>query len=221
MSLRFGTDGVRGDADTDLTSPLVAALGRAAAQVLANGAPFLIGRDTRESGPRIEAALCAGMSAAGVDVRQLGVLPTPALAYLAGLEGAPAAMISASHNPWHDNGIKLFAPGGRKLDDDTEAEIERVLAELVDDRSRPVGAPADELMHADDAALDAYVAHLVSVLDGRLLHGMRVALDCGHGAASTVAPRLAARVGLDARVLNDTATGRDINDGCGSTDPDV
>ncbi|MCU1426452.1 MAG: phosphoglucosamine mutase, partial [Actinomycetia bacterium] len=95
MSLRFGTDGVRGDADADLTSPLVAALGRAAARVLGNGTSILVGRDTRESGPRIEADLCAGMAAEGAEVTRLGVLPTPALAYIAGVDGAPAAMISA------------------------------------------------------------------------------------------------------------------------------
>jgi phosphoglucosamine mutase len=220
MSLRFGTDGVRGDASTDLTSPLVVALGRAAAGALGNGGRFLIGRDTRESGPRIEADLCAGFAAEGVAVTRLGVLPTPALAHVAGMHDAPAAMISASHNPWRDNGIKLFAPGGRKLDDDTEAEIERRLAALIDDASS-TSAEQDALMRVDDAALDAYVAHLASVLEGRTLTGLRVALDGGNGAASTVVARLAARVGLDARVVNIEPNGRDINDGCGSTHPEV
>src|SRR3954454_22821124 len=108
MSLRFGTDGVRGDAGTDLTSPLVTALGRAAARVLGNGEPFVVGRDTRESGPRIERDLARGMLAEGARVVSLGVPPPPGSSSFGVLAGAPAAMISASHNPWRDNGIKLF-----------------------------------------------------------------------------------------------------------------
>src|SRR6478752_4885978 len=127
--LRFGTDGVRGDADTDLTSPLVEALGRAAARVL-GGDGFLIGRDTRESGPRIEADLTRGLEAGGATVRSLGVASTPAIAFLAQRAGLPAAIVSASHNAWTDNGVKLVGPDGRKLNDDVEAAIESALLEL-------------------------------------------------------------------------------------------
>jgi phosphoglucosamine mutase len=125
--LRFGTDGVRGDADADLTSPLVEALGRAAARVL-GGDGFLIGRDTRESGPRIEADLTRGLVAGGAAVRSLGVASTPAVAFLAQRAGLPAAVVSASHNSWTDNGVKLLGPDGRKLADEVEAAIEKAIA---------------------------------------------------------------------------------------------
>src|SRR3954462_10049851 len=128
MSLKFGTDGVRGVANPELTPELVLALGRAAARVL-GGSEFLIGRDTRISGPMLQAALAAGLASEGANVTDLGVLPTPAVAFLSAQRNLPAAMISASHNPFPDNGIKLFAPGGRKLADDVE---ERLEAELID-----------------------------------------------------------------------------------------
>src|SRR3954452_11221438 len=127
--LRFGTDGVRGDADTDLTPVLVSAFGAAAARVLGAGT-FLIGRDTRESGPRIEADLTRGLQAGGATVRSLGVASTPAIAFLAQRAGVPAAIVSASHNAWTDNGVKLVGPDGRKLTDDVEAAIESALLEL-------------------------------------------------------------------------------------------
>jgi phosphoglucosamine mutase len=215
--MRFGTDGVRGDADTDLTSPLVRALGRAAARVLGNGEPFLIGRDTRASGPRIEADLAAGMAAEGATVASVGVLPTPGLAYVAGLDGAPAAMISASHNPWRDNGIKLFAPGGRKLPDETETEIERVLhALLADDETDAVRVEVPERA----GARDAYVAHLAGVLDGRRLDSLRVAFDAANGAASSVVHDVAAALGVDAVTIHAEPDGHNINESCGSTHPE-
>jgi phosphoglucosamine mutase len=220
MSLRFGTDGVRGDADTDLTPPLVTALGRAAARVLGNGEPFVVGRDTRESGPRIERDLAHGVALEGGRARSLGVLPTPAVAYLAGVHAAPAAMISASHNPWRDNGIKLFAMGGRKLDDDTEAEIEREMLALAGDARDMPGAPADADLEALPDALDAYVTHLLTVLEGRSLAGLRVAFDAGNGAASDVAARAMQAAGAEIVALHTTPNGRNINEQCGSTHPD-
>ncbi|MCU1430266.1 MAG: phosphoglucosamine mutase, partial [Actinomycetia bacterium] len=176
-----------------------------------------------------EADLCAGMAAEGAEVTRLGVLPTPALAYIAGVDGAPAAMISASHNPWPDNGIKLFAPGGRKLDDGTEAEIERVLHALVDDAVDGVGDVAqsatkqEPLMAHNVPAISWYVAHLLRVVDGRDLSALRVVFDCANGAASTVVTRLANRLHLGdgSRVINAFPKGRDINDGCGSTHPEA
>ena len=131
MTLTFGTDGVRGDAEVLLTDERVVALGRAAARVL-GGPAFVLGRDTRESGARIVDAFATGLAAEGVGVRSAGVAPTPAVAWLAAGTGLPAAMVSASHNPWQDNGIKLFSAGGRKLPDEVEARLEAAYAEVVD-----------------------------------------------------------------------------------------
>jgi phosphoglucosamine mutase len=217
MSLRFGTDGVRGDAGSDLTPPLVAALGCAAARVLGTRTPFLVGRDTRESGPRIEHDLTVGLAAEGGTAVSLGVLPTPAVAYLASVERAPAAMISASHNPWRDNGIKLFAPGGRKLDDDVEAAIEHELHALLDP---PVATDASVAAAVRDDAVDRYVDHLASVLDGRDLRGVRVVVDCANGAASSVVQRLAGTVLPELVTMHASPDGRNINEACGSTHPE-
>src|SRR5439155_19293219 len=125
--LKFGTDGVRGVANVELTAELVLALGRAAAGVLGPG-PFLVGRDTRLSGPMLQAALTAGLAAEGADVVDLGVVPTPAVAFASQQRQLPAAVVSASHNPYRDNGVKFFLAGGRKLSDDVEARLEEVLA---------------------------------------------------------------------------------------------
>ena len=129
MSLKFGTDGVRGQANTELTPELALALGRAAARVI-GGPTWLIGRDTRISGPVLQAALAAGLASEGATVCDIGVLPTPGVAHLSAEDSVPAAMISASHNPFADNGIKLFSAGGLKLSDSTEARLEAVLAEI-------------------------------------------------------------------------------------------
>ena len=131
--LKFGTDGVRGVANAELTPELAMALGRAAVRVL-GGARYAVGRDTRRSGPLLEAALAAGLAAEGADVTLLGVVPTPEVAWWSATEGAPAAMVSASHNPFGDNGIKLFAAGGRKLADDVEERLEA-------EQQRLLGAP--------------------------------------------------------------------------------
>src|SRR6478735_2129451 len=148
--VRFGTDGVRGVANAELTPEFTLALGRAAARVLGTGR-FLIGRDTRRSGPFIEAALSAGICAEGVDVELLGVLPTPAVAWMSALDATPAAMISASHNPFGDNGIKLFAAGGLKLSDDAQAEIEAEVARATHGGGpeAPVGALVGTVRHVE------------------------------------------------------------------------
>jgi len=221
MTLRFGTDGVRGVANRELTPELVTGLGRAAARVLVADEPFLLARDTRRSGPMLEAALAAGLCAEGADVERLGVLPTPGLAFLAQGRGAPAAMVSASHNPFADNGVKLFAPGGRKIPDAAEAEIEARLRDTVEP---PTGAGADvgELRDADHAAAVAeYVRHLTGALEGRTLDGMRVVVDCAHGAAFEAAPRVLGDLGATVDVRNAAPDGININASCGSTSPDA
>src|SRR4051794_19245060 len=221
MTLRFGTDGVRGEANTELTAEFVVALGRAAARVLGGGT-FLIGRDTRVSGPMVQAALTAGLHAEGADVADLGVLPTPAVAHLSADLRLPAAVISASHNPYSDNGIKLFAAGGRKLADDVEQALEAELDRLTsggDDRPRLVGAALGRT-----AALarpsELYADHLTRAMEGRLLGGLRVALDCANGAASAVAPAVCRALGAEVSVIHDRPDGTNINDASGSTHPE-
>src|SRR2546430_6260898 len=160
MTLRFGTDGVRGVANRDLTPELVTARGRAAAGVLGADRPFVVGRDTRRSGPLLEAALVAGLCSEGADVERVGVLPPPGVAYLAQMFDAPAAVLSASHNPYPDNGVKLFARGGRKIADAPEEQIQIELRRLVHARAgagpegarggggrRPPGGAADSNPH--------------------------------------------------------------------------
>jgi phosphoglucosamine mutase len=213
--LRFGTDGIRGDADADLTPELVVALGRAAARVFGVEQPFVVARDTRRSGPRLLDNLAIGLRAEAATVRDAGVLPTPGLAYLASATGSPALMISASHNPWTDNGIKLFAPGGQKLDDATERRVEDEVRACV---LEPIAAheAAGTLAGQSNAA---YVDHLVSALDGRRLDGMSVVLDCANGAASEVGPAVFRALGAEVVVLHAEPNGVNINAGCGSTHP--
>jgi phosphoglucosamine mutase len=213
--LRFGTDGVRGDADTDLTSPLVVALGRAATRVL-GVREFLVGRDTRRSGPRIVADLTRGFAAEGAHVTSLGVAPTPAIAFLAQQRGVPAAIVSASHNPWTDNGVKIVAADGRKLPDDVEEAIETEMLAHIDDSIAPDRDSADP----GRADLDAYVAHLLGALDDRSLAGLHVVLDCANGAASEVGPRALIDAGARVKVINAQPDGRNINADCGSTHPE-
>ncbi|HMF04664.1 MAG TPA: phosphoglucosamine mutase [Acidimicrobiia bacterium] len=223
MTLRFGTDGIRGAVDRDLTPELVTALGRAAARVLGTDRPFFVGRDTRRSGPLLEAALVAGLCSEGAGVERVGVLPTPAVAYLAQLFDGHGAMISASHNPYPDNGVKLFARGGRKIADEPEQRIEAELRRLVDagtlteaevgPERREVGVARDRLGAAAD-----YIAHLAAA-PGRRLDGQSVVVDCGNGAAYEVAPWALRVCGASVRVLHNQPDGTNINAGCGSTDP--
>ncbi|MHB1928791.1 MAG: phosphoglucosamine mutase [Acidimicrobiales bacterium] len=220
MTLRFGTDGVRGLANAELSPELVLALGRAVAQVL-GGPRILIGRDTRRSGPLLGAALSAGILAEGVDVVDLGVVPTPAVAARAADLGVPAAVISASHNPFPDNGIKLFAAGGRKLEEDAEARIEARVHAAEGGTGAPTGAAVGAA--TTDAGIRAwYRDHLVACLEGRRLDGLAVVLDCAHGAASDVAEDVFHAAG--ARVVAALAAepdGTNINQRCGSTDPSL
>ena len=210
--MRFGTDGVRGRANTELTPAFALQLGRAAARVL-DATVAVVGGDSRVSTSMLEAAFVAGLASEGVEVRRLGVTPTPAVAFEAARLGAMGAVISASHNPYHDNGIKLFAPGGTKLPDAVEARIEAALADLGD----PTGDPA--AIHGRGDAGAGYVAHLLSVLDGRTLEGLRVVVDAANGAASHLAADVFLGAGASAIVVNAQPNGTNINAGCGATDP--
>jgi phosphoglucosamine mutase len=211
----FGTDGVRGEAGSFLTAELATALGRGA--VLASKAErpqVLIVRDTRESGPMLEAALAAGIAEAGGDALLGGVLPTPAASVLARRVGLDlAAVVSASHNPYADNGIKFFGGDGLKLEDDVEARIE----ELLD--ARPEPAAAVGRVRPLRGAFEDYIRELL----GRFrldLSGVRVALDCANGATSRAAPAIFTRLGAEVEALAAEPDGRNINDGCGSTHPE-
>jgi phosphoglucosamine mutase len=222
VTLRFGTDGVRGVAGSELTPELVLGLGRAAAAVLTGGLPgrpaLLLGRDTRWSGPLLQAALSAGLAAAGVDVVDLGVLPTPGVAAVAAQRGLPAAVISASHNPYPDNGIKLFAPGGRKLSQADERRIEAGLGGPAGPDQR-TGAALGRLQ-ADPGARLWYCQQVVAALEGRRLDGIRVVVDCAHGAAVATATDILETAGADVvEVLAASPDGTNINARCGSTDP--
>jgi phosphoglucosamine mutase len=226
VSLTFGTDGVRGDADVDLTPELVHAFARAAATVLGDRGSFLVGRDTRESGPRIVADLVAGLAAGGARCIDLGVAPTPAVAFHSAAQRVPGAMVSASHNLWSDNGIKLFTRGGDKLDDPTEDAIEAELRRILE--AVPDEPPARDTVAGEPGALaassaemsDRYVEHLHTTIGGRRLDGMRVVLDCANGAASFVAPQVFRQCGAQVVVIHASPDGRNINDQCGSTHPD-
>ena len=226
MTLRFGTDGVRGIANAELTPELVLALGRAAARVLGEGlsgrpGPFLVGRDTRISGPLLQAALSAGLAGEGADVIDLGVVPTPCVAWLSAADGHPAAMISASHNPFPDNGVKFFLGGGRKLSDEIEDRLEHELDRLIvnpPDTPRLTGDALGRLRRGD--GVDRYQAALAATVGAGSLSGISVVLDCANGAASQVAPPVLRSLGAQVKVIHDTPDGININDGSGSTHPE-
>ncbi|MEF3118387.1 phosphoglucosamine mutase [Streptomyces chrestomyceticus] len=225
MGRLFGTDGVRGVANADLTAELALGLSVAAAHVLAEAGTFqghrpvaVVGRDPRASGEFLEAAVVAGLASAGVDVLRVGVLPTPAVAYLTGSLGADlGVMLSASHNPMPDNGIKFFARGGHKLADELEDRIERTYRSHSSGEpwDRPTGAGVGRVKDYDQG-FDNYVAHLVGVLPNRL-DGLKVVIDGAHGAASRVSPEAFARAGAEVVTIGADPDGLNINDACGST----
>jgi phosphoglucosamine mutase len=221
MVPRFGTDGIRGVAGTELTTDVVRALGAAAVGALGTAQPFLVARDTRASGLALEDALVDGITTAGGAACRLGVLPTPGLAAECAATGAAGAMISASHNPYTDNGVKLFEPGGRKLRDETEAAVERVLHAILD-AGTPVGPGENGTATTAPDAVDAYVARLIGAIDGEApFAGMHVVLDCAHGAASVAAPAAFRALGARVDVVGADPDGRNINAGVGSTHPEV
>lgn len=223
MGRLFGTDGVRGVANRELTAELALALSAAAARRLAGQGgtrrPIaVVGRDPRASSEMLEAAVIAGLTSQGVDALRAGVLPTPAVACLtSGYDADFGVMISASHNPMPDNGIKIFGPGGHKLDDATEDQIEELIA--AGPGLRPVGADIGRVIDADDA-LDRYLLQLGKAATARL-DGLTVVVDCAHGAASLVAPRAYRAAGARVVAINAEPNGLNINDGCGSTHLDA
>lgn len=218
MARLFGTDGVRGVANADLTPELAFRLGEAAGHFLGDRGigRIVVGRDTRRSGDMLEAALVAGICSGGADALVVGVIPTPAIAFLTREHGADGGVvISASHNPAPYNGIKLFSREGFKLPDELEDEIEEfTLSER--DWERPTGAGVGRKQVLDDSVA-RYVEHAVSSIGGDL-SGMRIAVDCGHGAASVTTPPTLEALGATVVSLNCDWNGMDINDGCGSTD---
>jgi phosphoglucosamine mutase len=231
MARLFGTDGVRGVANRDLTGELALALGSAAARQLGTtgglarseeGIDFdrarrrvaIVGRDPRASGEMLEAAVIAGLTSEGVDALRVGILPTPAVAYLTSAYDAEfGVMISASHNPMPDNGIKIFGPGGLKLDDAAEDRIEEHIS--AGPGARPVGVGIGRVVDAGDA-LDRYLRHVGKAVTTRL-DGLTVVVDCAHGAAWAAAPRAYRAAGANVVAINAEPNGLNINDGCGST----
>lgn len=216
----FGTDGIRGLANSELTAELALAVGVASAHILIEALGStktrpraIIGRDSRASGEFLESAVVAGLTSAGVDVYRVGVLPTPAIAFLVAQSGADlGVMISASHNPMPDNGIKLFARGGDKLDDALEAAIE---ARLQEPWQRPIGRDVGRIIN-DESAKETYISHLLSTINLKL-SGIKVVIDCANGAASHVAPEVLRRAGAEVISVSDQPDGWNINDNCGST----
>ena len=223
MSRLFGTDGVRGLANRDITAKLALQLSVAGSRVLSRGwtgqrRPFaVVGRDTRVSGEFLSAALSAGIASTGVDVLDAGMLPTPGIAQVVKDTGAAfGVVISASHNPMPDNGIKFFAAGGTKLDDAVEDAILDIFDE---DWQRPTGASIGRISRYP-AAADEYTEHLVDCLDAegqRPLSGLKVVVDCAHGAASIVGPAALRQAGAEVIVSAAEPDGFNINDGVGST----
>ncbi|MBO8137954.1 MAG: phosphoglucosamine mutase [Desulfotomaculum sp.] len=221
MARLFGTDGVRGVANRELTPELAYNLGRAGALVLAGqGEPkkVVIGRDTRISGDMLEAALVAGVCSVGVDACRVGVMPTPAIAYLTRELGAAAGVvISASHNPVQDNGIKFFGPSGYKLSDRVEEKIESMVLDDGAEYPAPVGAELGRVYKVNDA-VDRYVNYACSTINVDL-KGLKIVVDCANGAAYEVAPRVLSELGAEVIPIFNTPDGVNINDGCGSTHP--
>ena len=216
MSL-FGTDGIRGLANVDLTAELALDVAVAAAHILVENSSkrprAIVGQDSRASGEFLEAAVVAGLTSAGVDVYRVGIVPTPAVAYLVASTGADlGVMISASHNPMPDNGIKLFQRGGEKLADDVEALVE---ARIGEPWQRPTGAAVGRVIN-DDQLVNKYIEHLLSTIDVSL-SGLKVVVDCANGASSFTAPVALSRAGAEVIAIANTPDGWNINDGVGST----
>jgi phosphoglucosamine mutase len=228
MRQLFGTDGIRGVAGVaPLDTTTIYAVGLALAHQLRPGAlqsglvgpRVLVGRDTRESSPWIAKMLIAGLKAGGAEIESAGIVPTPAIAYLAAKDGFHAGVvISASHNPWEDNGIKLFGPDGKKLPDNTELAIEEIIFKHAISATAPEVGTLPELEDQPHYAQE-YVAFLQAAVPGLSLTGQKIVVDCANGAASTIAPALFAELGGEITLLNANPDGRNINDHCGALHP--
>lgn len=224
MGRLFGTDGVRGVANESLTPELALQIGRAAAMVLlreskSSKPTILIGKDTRASGDMLEAALTAGFTSVGCNVLSVGVVPTPAVAYLVcKYECEAGVMISASHNPCEYNGIKVFQKTGYKLDDAIEEEIEAIVLDNAEEIPVLTGGAVGNRLYCKTAVRD-YVEHIVSTTDVRF-DGLSIALDCANGSASVCAKEIFTSLGAKCLMLSDTPDGVNINDNCGSTHPE-
>ena len=219
MGRLFGTDGVRGVANTELTSELALTLGKATALALVDKTKdhkptVVIGRDPRASGEMLEAALVAGLTSVGVDVLLAGIVPTPAIAYLVKYYSADAGfVISASHNPMQDNGLKIFDAAGRKLSDKLEDEIENLMKSQF---LTPIGEGIGRVKELVDAE-QAYIAYLLQTIEPMALKGLNLVVDCANGAASEIAPEVYERAGANVFAIHAQADGWNINRGCGST----
>ncbi len=228
MSRMFGTDGVRGLANDLLTPALAVQLGQAAARVLTRDNPTgvrsrtgrpraIVGRDTRASGEFLDHAISAGLASSGIDVTRVGILPTPAIAHLTATQNIDlGVVISASHNPFQDNGIKFFARGGYKLDDALEDEIEALLGKV---DQLPTGAGIGRVIKGETVADQTYVNHLVDSV-ATDLSGLRIVVDAANGAASVVGPAALRAAGAEVIVINASPDGLNINAHCGSTHPE-
>lgn len=224
MSRLFGTDGVRGVANRSLTPEVAYGLGRAAAAYFKKGSEgrprVIIGRDTRLSGEMLEAALAAGITSVGVDVARLGIIPTPGVAFLCRKLGVAAGvMISASHNPVEDNGIKFFDKSGFKLTDEEEDEIETLYRNRLEEIERPTGTAVGRIFD-EFGGVKLYEDYLVSTASRRF-DGLKIVVDCGFGAAYDLAPQVLRRLGAEVVALHDINDGSRINVGCGSTHPEI
>ncbi|MED4971479.1 phosphoglucosamine mutase [Geobacillus kaustophilus NBRC 102445] len=224
MGKYFGTDGVRGVANRELTPELAFQIGRCGGYVLTKSAErpkVLIGRDTRISGHMLEGALVAGLLSIGAEVMRLGVISTPGVAYLTKALGAQAGiMISASHNPVQDNGIKFFGPDGFKLSDEQEAEIEVLIDSAEDMLPRPIGAGLGQVNDYFEGG-QKYLQYLKQTIDEEDFSGMKIALDCAHGATSSLATYLFADLDADVVTMGASPNGLNINEGVGSTHPEA
>lgn len=223
MGKYFGTDGVRGIANKELTAELAYKIGRCGGYVLTGQASkpkVIIGMDTRISGVMLESALIAGLLSIGADVIRIGVVSTPAVAYLTRLLNADAGvMISASHNPVEDNGIKFFGSDGFKLSDETELEIEELLDKDIDELPRPIGGDLGNVT-VDNELKYKYLEHLKTTITSSF-EGVKVVLDCANGAAFELAPQLFRELGADVHTIGAEPNGLNINDNCGSTHPEL
>ena len=210
--MRFGTDGLRGRYPGEMSEDVARRAGAAAAAVFP-GSGILVGRDTRESGPALVRAFVEGATSAGAQCTDLGVAPTPAVAWLGRHHSCAGAVVTASHNPWKDNGVKIFAPGGTKLTDAQQDAVQ----ELLDEPRPPAGAGRG----AGDGSsmVRTWAAHVVEVAGRGSLDGLTVVVDCGHGALSGIAPGVVAELGATVVAVNDEPDGRNINDGCGAAHP--